>query len=51
MYIYIPGADPGFEKGGGVCLSILNWRFRRRLGSEAPKALRGKGVGRGALPT
>ena len=46
MYTY-QGRIQDFRKGG-VRLSILNRRLRRLLESEAP---RGRGVGRGALPT
>ena len=51
IYIYIyQGRIQDFRKGG-VRLSILNRRRRRLSENEAPKAPRGRGVGRGALPT
>ena len=49
IYIY-QGRIQDFRKEG-VRLSILNRRQRRLPESEAPKAPRGRGVGRGALPT
>ena len=44
------GANPGFWKGG-VCLNILNRRWRRLSVSKAPQAPRGRGVRRGVLLT
>ena len=48
--MYMQGRIQDFRKGG-VRLCILNKRLRRFPESEAPKAPRGRGVGRGALPT